>query len=476
VQGEDSTREQRDNIARVIDVGLALGLTAAGASVGRLIIVAAVDTIIVETHAVNLPGGDLDSVGLFQQRPSQGWPASRDVETDAHAFYTAAIAYMKQHPNADVPQLAQGVQQSAFPERYAKWRTEAEHAVNAYFGYDDPTTPPNDIDQEPTSGSDGNLGFFTRGLIRTRNGHKIRIRESDWACLLRLAKEVQWRAFEVSGTIYFCSDGHLFQSAPRMTLSETSDGVEFINYEWDTGKRNATVTLTCRIGRWQAPPGSVVALTDSGPLDGRWLVATTARPLFSADGTITLSKPMPVIAEELTPEFSSGDSDSFTLETSGSVTQTFRVATRLVQPIPQGFDVTHGGVHQTDGLPGYPAIDFFAKPGTPVIAPENGTIERFSGYDPGRGPTRDGVFFGTAFAGGALGWSIYLKGDSGTTYYLTHLGSRTCAEGQRILAGAKIGTVADYDRWGRKSHVHVGVNGGPVSIEDLGDAPKAVRA
>lgn len=487
VKGADATREQKDNLSRVIDVGISLGLKPDGASVGRLILVAAVMTVTVESSARNLNFGDLDSLGLFQQRPSQGWGTPDQVRDPAHAaqsFYSRAITYMAGHPHTDAAALAQAVQGSAYPERYGVWRAEAEHTINAYFGLDDSTSPAaNDIDQDPATG-DGNLGFFVRGRPKTINGHRKVIRESNWACLQRLAQEVQWRCFCVSGTVYFCSDGHLFQSQPRMTISEDTDGVDWIDYQWDTGKKNATVTVQCRVSRWQAPPGSVVAIEKSGPINGRWLVTGISRSVFNTAATVTLTKPMPVIAEKLTPEFSKGDATGGTLDLSGqkpgstTTQQQFQVATTLVNPIPEGMDGHHGAVHPTAGLADYPALDFFAKPGTPVVAPETGKIERFSGHDPSLGPIGPNGFHGSQYAGGPLGWSIYLRGDvSGTDYYLTHLGSRSCVEGQHVLAGQQIATVADYDKWASKgfSHTHVGVNGGSVTIETLGSAPQAVK-
>jgi murein DD-endopeptidase MepM/ murein hydrolase activator NlpD len=110
---------------------------------------------------------------------------------------------------------------------------------------------------------------------------------------------------------------------------------------------------------------------------------------------------------------------------------------------------TRGGHHETSGLPGFPAYDYFAKPGAPVVAPVGGTIERFSGHDPAQGAVQG--------AGGPLGWSLYLRGTDGRTYYLTHMGSRSVKVGQAVQAGQLIGTVADYDSYGRASHIHMGI-------------------
>lgn len=85
---------------------------------------AAIETVLVESNARNLNYGDRDSVGAFQQRPSQGWgPAGESVEKDAAQFFNAA----KKHRGSggSSGQLAQRVQRSAFPERYDQKSREA---------------------------------------------------------------------------------------------------------------------------------------------------------------------------------------------------------------------------------------------------------------------------------------------------------------------------------------------------------------
>jgi hypothetical protein len=50
--------------------------------------------------------------------------------------------------------------------------------------------------------------------------------------------------------------------------------------------------------------------------------------------------------------------------------------------------------------------------------------------------------------------------------------------GARVSAGEQIGTVANYDQYGRRSHVHVGVRPGPSgrpTINDLAIAPQATK-
>ena len=119
-------------------------------------------------------------------------------------------------------------------------------------------------------------------------------------------------------------------------------------------------------------------------------------------------------------------------------------------PVPVNLLSSIGGEHDTAGLAGYPAHDYMAKAGTPVVAPTGGTIVRFSGHDPRDGPV-SGVH-------GPFGWSLYLQGNDGRTYYMTHLGSRDVKVGQKVQPGAMLGTVGDYAKWGGADHVHMGVH------------------
>lgn len=85
-----------------------------------------------ESRLRNLPYGDLDSVGLFQQRPSQGWGSRSQLLTPSYAaaaFYRG-LAKIPGWQTLAVTDAAQQVQRSAAPSAYAKWdheaRTEAE--------------------------------------------------------------------------------------------------------------------------------------------------------------------------------------------------------------------------------------------------------------------------------------------------------------------------------------------------------------
>jgi murein DD-endopeptidase MepM/ murein hydrolase activator NlpD len=97
-----------------------------------------------ESSLRNLPGGDRDSVGLFQQRPSQGWGTPAQLADPAYAagkFYSA-LAAVPGWQAMPLTQAAQAVQRSAHPDAYAKWETDAGALVTEVTGQGDlPTAP-----------------------------------------------------------------------------------------------------------------------------------------------------------------------------------------------------------------------------------------------------------------------------------------------------------------------------------------------
>lgn len=95
--------------------------TGTGLGADDRVILAGFETGLVESNMHNLPCGDRDSLGVFQQRPSQGWGTPVQVVDVAYAsnsFFTRAITVAAAHPDWSAGQVAQAVQVSAFPDRY----------------------------------------------------------------------------------------------------------------------------------------------------------------------------------------------------------------------------------------------------------------------------------------------------------------------------------------------------------------------
>ncbi|GAA4058185.1 muramidase family protein [Agromyces indicus] len=123
--------DMRANARIIVEVGRRLGVPDRG-------IVIALAAAAQESGLRNLRHGDRDSMGLFQQRPSQGWGTPEEVLDPvraARAFYggptspTAGIAPglldVDGWSSMPVTEAAQAVQRSAHPHHYAKWEATA---------------------------------------------------------------------------------------------------------------------------------------------------------------------------------------------------------------------------------------------------------------------------------------------------------------------------------------------------------------
>ena len=93
-------------------------------------------TAMQETHLHNPSFGDRDSVGVFQQRPSQGWgPASKLIDpVYASARFFEALAQVHGYQRMPVYQAAQAVQHSADGYAYHQYQTLAARLTPAFTG------------------------------------------------------------------------------------------------------------------------------------------------------------------------------------------------------------------------------------------------------------------------------------------------------------------------------------------------------
>jgi hypothetical protein len=121
--------EQMANAATIAAVGIRAGLPERAVAV-------ALATALQESKLRNLPGGDRDSVGLFQQRPSQGWGTPDQISDPRYAarhFY-AALTRIRGWETMRITEAAQRVQRSAYPEAYDKWAEDAQVLAGAFVG------------------------------------------------------------------------------------------------------------------------------------------------------------------------------------------------------------------------------------------------------------------------------------------------------------------------------------------------------
>lgn len=133
VVGENSydlEPDQARNAATIAAIAVQRGLPARAASI-------AIATAIQESKLRNLDYGDRDSLGLFQQRPSQGWGTEQQIMDPIYAtnaFYDALVK-IKGYESMVITEVAQKVQRSAFPDAYGFHEDEARAYASALTGH-----------------------------------------------------------------------------------------------------------------------------------------------------------------------------------------------------------------------------------------------------------------------------------------------------------------------------------------------------
>lgn len=123
------TPGQAANAATIAAVGRRSGL-------GDHAITIALATALQESGLNNLTYGDRDSVGLFQQRPSQGW-GTRERILEPRLASAAFYERLRKVPgwaSLPVTEAAQAVQHSAAPAAYAQWEDPARALARAFTG------------------------------------------------------------------------------------------------------------------------------------------------------------------------------------------------------------------------------------------------------------------------------------------------------------------------------------------------------
>ncbi|GAA1936684.1 hypothetical protein GCM10009797_32980 [Nocardioides hwasunensis] len=121
--------EQAENASLITAVSIQRGMPARAASI-------ALATAYQESKLYNIDYGDRDSVGLFQQRPSQGWgtvPQLMDPVFATNAFYDA-LAKVDGYEAMEITVAAQTVQRSAFPDAYADHERDGRALASALTG------------------------------------------------------------------------------------------------------------------------------------------------------------------------------------------------------------------------------------------------------------------------------------------------------------------------------------------------------
>ncbi|MGA4956185.1 MULTISPECIES: hypothetical protein [Streptomyces] len=123
------TPEQASNAATISAVGTSRGMPERAVTI-------ALATALQESALRNIGYGDRDSLGLFQQRPSQGWGTEKqilDPVFSAGKFYDH-LAEVPGYSRLPLTVAAQRVQRSGFPQAYAKHEPDAALLAAALTG------------------------------------------------------------------------------------------------------------------------------------------------------------------------------------------------------------------------------------------------------------------------------------------------------------------------------------------------------
>lgn len=89
-----------------------------------------------ESGMRNISHGDRDSVGVFQQRTSQGWGSVQQIMDPTYSagkFFDGLLGLGDKRNSMALTQAAQAVQRSAFPDAYAKHEGKASQILNAFI-------------------------------------------------------------------------------------------------------------------------------------------------------------------------------------------------------------------------------------------------------------------------------------------------------------------------------------------------------
>lgn len=171
-------REQLSSAATIVAVGQQMNVPQQGW-------VVALATAIQESGLRNLDHGDRDSLGLFQQRPSQGWGSSEQIMNPAYSasqFYRHLLA-VPGWRQMSLNEAAQTVQHSGVPDAYGRHEPAARQLLGLVHGVACTGSPTGTwtvpAEGTCTSGFGARAGAFHRGQdVAAPSGTPIRAANS----------------------------------------------------------------------------------------------------------------------------------------------------------------------------------------------------------------------------------------------------------------------------------------------------------
>ncbi|MCC2314485.1 hypothetical protein NP048_05090 [Cellulomonas xiejunii] len=124
------TPDQAQNAALAAAVATRRGMPARAVTIG-------IATALQESRLVNIDYGDRDSVGLYQQRPSQGWGTVEQIMDPVYSTnkFFEGLEKVPGYQDMAVTEAAQAVQRSGFPDAYAQHEVRARAWASALTGH-----------------------------------------------------------------------------------------------------------------------------------------------------------------------------------------------------------------------------------------------------------------------------------------------------------------------------------------------------
>ncbi|GAA3707246.1 hypothetical protein GCM10022204_26430 [Microlunatus aurantiacus] len=401
-----------------------------------------------ESGLRNLAGGDRDSVGWQQQRPSSGWGTVaeiRDIRLATMAFYGVAthtnnrgLTDIDGWQQMTIAEAAQAVQVSAFPSAYAKHEAAARALVSQLAGLVDGTAAPagDACPDQPADGATGNCPVTALAAEKSLTPDALRV--------LRCVQQQYPTITDIGGVRADALPDHPSGRAVDLMIP---------NYQTAAGK-----AFGWTVARWLQANHRQLGVEYLIFDNKIWNIARDDEGwrTYRADGQ--------------------GD-DSSLHYNHVHVT----VFGNKAQPDGPA-DISAGAWHTPVGQPssvgcafgcysGHTGQDYPAPPGVPVYAVNNGTVTRSESIlARGQTCTTLPICGGIRVSYGNL-VVIRLAGGGEVTAWYAHLTERRVAVGDTVRTGQVIGTVGYQGNvrptGPRGSHLHFEIRRGGTPLNPL---------
>lgn len=220
---------QAENAALLTAQGLQRRLPARAATI-------AIATALQESKLSNITYGDRDSLGLFQQRPSQGWGTPEEIMDPVYStgrFYDGLVE-VPGYDTLPITEAAQAVQRSGYPDAYAQHEPRARAWASALAGWS-PATLTCTLREPEGAGSPES---FTQRVQRDHGGLTVSAADGTPSELVVDARPVGTGSPEEDVRAGWA----LAQWAVAVAQPEAVTRVRALDHVWDRASATWTVT------------------------------------------------------------------------------------------------------------------------------------------------------------------------------------------------------------------------------------------